>query len=146
MSLVISISRTSLSLSALVLSGNNDATSWGVTDYQEPARQARVLYGPDSAYVHGSQALAWSWQQTLLQFTAVTDRAASEAASRVLFNELLAAVTQFSYTATVTVSGAAQTWTCQPGSIAPLGGRSYADITDHNPSWAVSIPCHPVPA
>lgn len=146
MSLSISISRTSLSLSALVLSGNADAAELGVVDYQEPARQARIAYAPDSPHIHGSQPLSWAWQQTFLQFGVVTDHSATEAESKALVEELITAITQWSYLVTVTVGGAQQIWTCQPGSLAPTGSRTYADITDHNPTWAVSIPCHPVPS
>jgi len=148
MSLTVSIARSSpLPTTPLVLSGTADANQLGITNYMEPARQARIAYAPDSAWVHGSQALAWAWQQTLLQFDVVTDLAASETASRNLLTDLRNAITQWKFNVTVTIGGAAgEVWACQPGSIAPAGGRTYADIENHDPIWSVSIPCYPIPS
>ena len=142
----ISIDRTSLSLSALVLKGHDDGSlALGVTNYSEPAMQARVQYAPSSGYLHGEQPLGWSWQETMLNFGVVTFNQASESASRALLAELRAAITQFSYVTTVTVDDAdPEGWLCRPGSLSPAGGRSHIDLTHHNPEWAVAIPCHPV--
>lgn len=145
--LLISIDRTSLALAALVLSGSNDANPIGITDYAEPAMLPRVTYAPDSAYEDGSMPLAVSWQQTILGFEVSTTEAASEAASRLLIAELVRAVSQFSFTVTVTVDGApAETWTCHAGSVQPAGSRTFADLLRHNPVWSVTIPAHPLRA
>lgn len=145
MTLLISIDRTSLSLGPLVLSGSEDGNALGVTNYTEPAIQARVTYAPDSAYVAGSVPLAATWQLSLLSFDAVTDQATSETASRALIATLRDAVSQFSFTVTVTVGGApAETWACHMGSVTPTGPRSYTDLNNSDPQWAVSIPCQPV--
>lgn len=144
--LTISIDRTSLTLPALVMLGHPDASlALGVTDYTEPAMQPRINYAPTSGYVHGEQALGWAWQETMLNFSVSTFNQPSENASRTLVAELRTAITQFSYTVTVTVDGAAaESWTCRPGSLVPAGSRSLADVTHHRPVWAVSIPCHPI--
>ena len=145
MSLTISIDRTSLSLSALVLSGTDDANAIGVTDYTEPSTQPRITYAPDSAYIPGSQPLAATWQQTILGFNVVTDQATSEATSRTKLAELRAALAQFSYTVAVVVDGApSETWTCLPATITPLGARTYMDLIGHDPVWSVTIPCYPI--
>lgn len=144
--LTISIDRSALTLSPLVLKGHpaTDLTL-GVTDYTEPAMQARIAYAPTSAYLHGETPLGWSYQETMLNFSVATFNQATEAASRGLVAELLAAITQFSYVTTVTVDGApAEGWRCRPGSLVPVGRRSMADIAHHIPEWAVSLPCHPV--
>lgn len=144
--LTISIARTSLSLSPLVLSAANDANSLGLAGYQEPAIQAQVRWAPDSAYLDGSVALASRREHTLLNFDAYTDSAATEAASRSLIADLRAAVNQWEYLVTVTVDGAtAEVWTCQPGSVG-AATRSYEDLRSHTVTYPVSIPCHPVRA
>jgi hypothetical protein len=142
--LTISIARTSLSLSPLVLSAADDATALGIADYTEPAIQQRVKYAPDSDYVHGSTALASSLQQTMLNFDVSTDLAASESAARALIAELRTALGQFSYNVTVTVDGStAEVWACDPGSVGTVS-RTFENLKSHNAVYPVSIPCHPV--
>jgi len=142
--LIVSIDRTSLSLSPLVLSGTNDATELGVTGYVEPAIDWRIRYAPDSDYAHGSTALSAALQQTVLNFDAVTDQATTETAARALIAELRTALGQFAFAVTVTVGDAApEVWSCNPGSVG-AAARNYVDLRDHNAIYPVSIPCHPV--
>jgi hypothetical protein len=146
--LLISIGRVSLpgSPSPLVLSGSDDANEIGVVAYAEPAIQSRVGYAPDSAWIHGSQALSSSYQQTILGFDVVTDKAASEAASRALIGDLREAISQFAFTVTVTVDGATpEIWSCNAGSIIANEARTYPNIGNSNPVWSVTIPCYPIP-
>lgn len=145
--LTISISRTSLALAPLVLSAADDANPLGITDYTEPAVLPRVTFAPDSAYENDSLQLAVAWQQTILGFEVTTDLAATEAASRLLIAELRQAVSQFSFTVTVTVDGApAETWTCHTGSVVPVSSRTFSDLENHDPEWSVTIPAHPIRA
>jgi hypothetical protein len=153
-SLTLTISRTELSLSPLVLSGNDgavagagDANPIGVTNYQEPGYQADVSYADDSMYVHGSTPLAWKYQQAVMNFDIVTDEAASEAESRALFAQVRAAIVQSSYTVAVAIGGtSAGTWTCHMGSMTPNGSRTYLNVRDSDPVWSIALPCYPVPA
>lgn len=130
----------------LVLSGTDDENPIGVTNYQEPPRQARIEYAPSSRYVHGDEALSTTYQQTFLSFDVVTDQETTEAESRELLAELWEAIGQFSYTATVVVDGApAETWACDTGSMTPVGNRTLLDLEHHNPLWSVRLPCKPLP-
>lgn len=144
--LTITLSRLELPpLPSLVLSGSDDANAIGITNYQEPARQARILYAPESAHIPGSTKLASTWQQTFLGFDIVTDQATTEAASRTLIQSVLAAISQFAYSATVVVDGApAEVWACDPGSMVGPS-RSYQSMQGHDPVWSVLIPCKPTP-
>jgi hypothetical protein len=141
----ISIDRASLSTTPLVMSGNDGAaTSLKVTTYRAPAMQARIRYAPSSEYVHGDTALAWSWQQTILAFEVTTRGAATEAAAKAAVAELVAAVARLNYTVTVTEDGVAETWACDPGTVAPRDDRNRVDLEHHSTVWSVTIPCHPV--
>lgn len=142
----ITMTRTELSLADLVLSGADDANPVGVTNYQEPARIARIRYAPSSDLIEGDVALSGTYHQTDLGFDVVTDLAASEAASRTLLAEVRAAIGQFSFTTTVVVDGApSEAWACDMGSMSPEGPRSFADLENHDPVWSVAIPVHPTP-
>lgn len=147
MTLSISIDRTSLSLGALVL-GAQDGTGGllAITDYTEPAIQARITYAPDSDFVHGSLALGYTWQQTILSFEVAPFGSSGEQETRTAIAALTAAVSQFpAYAVTVTVGdAAAETWQCDPGSVVPTGGRTYMDLRDADPVWRVTVPCYPV--
>jgi len=145
--LTISIDRTSLALTPLVMNGHKDPdpSPLGITTYAEPAMQARLAYAPTSAYIHGEAPLGWAWQETMLNFGVATFGQTTENASRLLLAELRDAITQFSYVVTVTVDDATpEAWTCRPGSLMPSGDRSVIDVTHHIPSWSVSLPAHPV--
>lgn len=144
--LLITIDRTSLGLSPLVLSGTNDSNPIGVTDYTEPAMQSQVHYAPDGYAEDGSIPLSSRLQDTIVGFAVSTTDAATETESRALISELRAALRQFSYAVTIQVADApAETWTCDSGSVIPVGGRNFADLANHNPEWSVTIPARPVP-
>lgn len=147
MTLSITIDRTSLSLADLVL-GGQDGTGGllAITDYTEPATQARINYAPESDFVHGSLALGYTWQQTLLSFEVAPFGPTGEQETRTAVAALVAAVSQFpAYEVTVTVGNAApETWQCDPGSVVPGGARTYVDLRDSDPFWRVSIPCYPI--
>lgn len=142
--LTISIDRTSLALSALVLSATVDANPLGIVAYQPPAMQGRLAYMPDSVDVDGSEALGASWQQALLGFSWVRDNGSTETQVQASYAEVLAAIGQFEFTVTTQVSGApAQVWSANRGSMFPAP-RTYSDLTYRNPVYAVTIPVYPI--
>jgi hypothetical protein len=146
--LTISIDRSGMtgSLGPLEFSGKLDGTSLGIVNYQAPARQSRTAYAPDSINIHGSEAIGAAWQQAILSFEWVCDTASSETDVQAAYDEVVAALEQFSYPVTTQVSGApAQSWAADMGSCAP-SGRTYADLANTNPVYAVTIPVYPIPA
>lgn len=144
-SLVITIGRASLGKAPLVLSGSDDGTQLGITDYTEPAIQSRVTYAPDSPYVHGSTPLAVALQETIVGFAVCTTDAVTESEARALISELREAVMQFSFPTTVAIGDApAETWSCHAGSVTPVGSRTSVNLRDHDPEWSVTIPAHPI--
>ena len=144
--LTISIDRTSLpgSLAPLVFSATeNDGNALGIESFTEPGKQARIAYMPDSQDVHGSEPVAWAWQQGLLSWETFAD-ADTEAESRSLLADVVAAVSQFSYTVTVTRNGVADTWSANPGSVVPAGDLTLEELESHNPTYVVTIPVYPI--
>ena len=120
-------------------------TDIGITAYQDPAILASNEYAGDSPYLHGSVALSWKYQQTLLNFTVCPFGAASEAEAKTLIDSLRAAVSRLGYTTTTTTNGVAQVWQCDAGSVTPASPRSR--ITLDRPElteWNVTIPIYPV--
>lgn len=141
--LTISIDRTSLSLSPLVLSASL-GTTLGIVGYQAPALAWRLGYLPDSDDVHGSELQSAAYQQAILGFDWVRDGGATETQVAASYAEVAAAIGQFSYTVTTQVSGApAQVWSADPGSM-PASPRSYPDLVNRNPVYAVTIPVYPI--
>lgn len=145
--LTISIDRTGMagSPAALVLTGHTDAARFlSVSDYQEPAIMPRITNAP-AGDDHGEVPLAWSWQDSILGFNVFYEGGTSEAEMRSRIAVLTAAISRLTYQTTVTVSDAdAETWTCRPGSITPIGGRTRTDMRLFNPVWSIAIPVHPV--
>jgi hypothetical protein len=145
--LTISIDRTGMtgSPAPLVLHGNRGTGSLGITDYTEPAMQPRGRDAPTADDLDGETTTAWSWQETMLVFEVVTDVSASEADSRSLIAELRAAITRLNVPVTVTVGDApAETWRGKLGTLTPTGPRNRWDLAKHNPTWTVTIRCHPI--
>lgn len=142
--LTIAISRGSLSLPDLVMSASEDGSTLGIVGYQEPAMQARVEYAT-SRNLHGSVPLRATWQQSILGIDLAPD-AATEAELRAVLRELRDAVGQFTYTATVTINGAApDVWICDMGSVTLPAGRELPDLIGHDPLISVTIPVYPIP-
>lgn len=142
--LTITIDRTSLSLSPLVLSGTVDGNALGVVSYQPPALQWRRGYMPDSADNHGSEVVSAAYQQAILGFDWVRDNDSTETQVQASRVEVAAALAQFSYTVTTQVSGApAEVWSADPGDQVP-SARTYSDLVYRNPVYAVSIPVYPI--
>lgn len=141
--LLVSIDRSALSLSPLVLSGTAGAQPLAVASYQEPAIMHRIRYAPQSDYIHGSLALGSVLDHTLLQFDVFPDAAATESAARTALVTLRVALNQFSYAVTVTINGVAETWRCDPGSVG-AAQRTYVNMHHFNVVHPVSIPCYPV--
>lgn len=141
----LSIDRSSLSLTPLVLDGARGGSDIALLSYREPAMQTRLSLAPQSRLIHGDQLLGWSWQQTLHQFQVATIGAASESVSRGLIAGLVAAISQTSFTLTVSPNGAPdEVWDCQPGSLVPDSDRGPIDLRRHEPTWTCSIPAYPV--
>ena len=145
--LTISVSRTIAAggPDPLLFSASLDGTPLGILNYQQPASQQRVAYAPDSINVHGSEAIGSSLQQALLPFDWVRDDDATETQVQASRKEVEAALAQFSYTVTTQVSGApAEVWRADPGSQVP-SPRTYEDLANRNPVYAVTIPVYPIP-
>lgn len=142
--LTISIDRSSLSLSPLVLSGTNDSNDLGVVNYTPPAKQKRLGQMPDAPDIDGTEYVSSSYQQSRLNFDFVTDKATSETELQALEDELAAAIDQFAFVVTTQVDGApARAWSANSGDLIPPS-RTYTDLANHNPVFAVSIPVFPI--
>lgn len=146
--LTISIDRSGMpgSPSPLVFSATLDGTALGIVGYQPPATDWRRDYAPDSADVHGSELIAAAYQQAILGWDWVDDNASTETQVQASRKEVEAALAQFSYPITTQVSGApAEVWLAEPGTQTP-SARTYEDLANRNPVFAVSVPVYPIPS
>jgi hypothetical protein len=142
--LTITISRTSLSLSPLVFSAALDVNPLGIVGYQPPALQWRLGRMPDSADVHGSETISASYQQSILGWDWVREDGSTETQVQASRKEVEAALGQFSYTITTQISGApAEVWSADPGDQVS-SARSYEDLANANPVFAVTVPVYPI--
>lgn len=143
--LTISVDRTSMSLSPLVFSGTVGSGYLALSEYQEPVLTPQIRYATPSDYENDDDALSFRLGESILGWSFFTDATATEQASRDLVASVQAALLRISYTVTVTVNGATpEIWTCKPGTVTPVGKRTYGDLLDHNPEFQVTVPCHPV--
>lgn len=141
--LTITVSRTALSLPDLVFSGRL-GTTLGVVNYQPAALLWRRDYMPDSADAHGSELVAASYQQAILGWDWVREDGSTETQVQASRKEVEAALAQFSYTITTQVSDApAEVWSADPGDQTP-SARTYEDLANSNPVYAVSVPVYPI--
>lgn len=105
----LTIDRASLSLSDLVIGNDPTGADFWIDSTIYPQFSPRVTYAPDSAYVAGKKLLAATLDAAVLP-AVIYAQAATSAALATLRAELEAAVSQFSYTVTLTVDGVAQSW------------------------------------
>lgn len=141
----LAIDRTSLSQAPLFIASDR-STDLVLTSYTEPALVSDITYAPSSLYRHGETPLAWKYAQTGLAFVVGAPDPESEAAARAAVAELAEALTQFAYAITETIDDAIRTWQCLPGSITPMGPRTYRNLRDHRPQWQITVPAYPIPS
>lgn len=121
------------------------STPLTLTAFTEPVMKPRIRYATDATDRHGAVALGWAWEQTFLTFSVAARDAASETSARAAIATLRALLARLRYTVTTQIdTSPAEAWLCDPGSLTPAGGRSYADLRHHDPEWTVQIPCYPV--
>lgn len=144
---LITISRTAAAggPDPLVISGSIDENALGVTDFKRPGLNARITYAPDSRYFDGSEETAVAWDQGILAFSWVPDQAENETDNQASHWEVAAAIAQRRFDVTTQVSDApAEVWRAKRGSMIP-DARSYSDLVNNNPVYALTIPVHPIP-
>lgn len=143
----ITLSRTSLpgSLSPLELSGAA-GSDLEIVGYIPPDLQRRITYAPDSRSVDGSEALAVAWQQAMMTIDYRARNVTTETAVQAARALVVAAIGQFAFIVTTTVSGAAsETWAADSGSIVLRDGqRTFSDLANLNPVYRVTIPVKPI--
>lgn len=145
--LTLSLDRASLSLSPLVFSAAPDANPLGIVSYQSPAHLNNVTYAPPSINVNGLEAIAATLEHASLNFDWMMDGATTESEVTAAYEEVIAALDQFSYPLTEVISDAPpRVWACDAGSATPPA-RTYVDLANPN-AWvcAVTIPVYPIPS
>lgn len=139
--LSVSIARTSLSLSPLVLA--DDGTTYRITEdgIGRPGRTWRLGQMPDSADTHGTEYISAALEQTNLPLKVLV-QAASSAALEAALDDLEDALGQFAYETTVTIDGAARTWTCGPAS--SQASIDSGQVAAHLSEVTITIPVYPI--
>lgn len=94
--------------------------------------------------VHGSEYVGAVKEQTSLPLKVLV-QAASSAALDTAVAALEAALSQFTYTATVAVDGVTKVWSCAPASYGSESGLvEHAMVSGHFDTFVVSIPVYPI--
>lgn len=137
----LTITRASLSLGNLVIDDDPAASLW-ISGVGEPAFDFRYGYAPDSAHIPGSTLLSAVLEMSSLPVT-IYARAASSAALETLRNEVRAAVSQFSYTVTLTVDGIASSFSADPVWPHWQWAEDSGMVAAHMASTSLSIPVNP---
>lgn len=139
----VSIDRTSLSLGALSI-GDSPSDTYCVTPegLGDPQMAWRFAVMPSADSVHGREVTSAALETSTLNLEIViTGSSASNLrANRVALTN---ALSQFTYTTTVTVDGVAQVWTCDPGNWSQ-GAVRYAHQDALVQVLTVTIPVHPL--
>ena len=141
----VSIDRTSLSLSALVID-----TEGFNTYYVDKAGLGRVGKTPRetiaaaSPFVHGQLRTAVVWEESTLPLTVRVQGTTSSALASAV-DALEAALSQFVYTVTVTVDGVARAWTAYPATWNSTDGlTAFERVKTFHEDLSISIPVYPV--
>lgn len=108
-----------------------------------PGMSHRIVYAPDSPYTHGSEKVSAAREQTSLPLRFKVF-AASTAALEAACDVLEAALSQFTYTATVTEDGVSKIWNCDPASWSS-GLVDSGEVAAKIRTYTVTIPVHPIP-
>lgn len=135
----VSIDRTSLSLSALVIADDGATYQLGMDGLGEPNMTHRTTSMPDSQDVVGSEPVSAVKEATSLPLTVII-KGSSSAALKTAVTALTDALSQFTFTATVTVDGQSDVWTCSPASWARSTAVQPGEVAQFFKVLTVTIP------
>lgn len=127
----------------LVFSGVEDGNPLGLLAMTEPGRIARLVYADDSPHVHGSLAIAGSWQQAVIS-AQVNLKGATQADLNAKKARMFAALERFRYPVIQSANGVTSSWICDMGSASP-DEMNVNDLEDFEAVFSLSIPCYPIP-
>lgn len=143
----VSIDRTSLSLSPLVI----DTDGFG-TYYVDSAglgrvgRTVRETVATSSPFVHGILVTGSVYDDAALPLV-VRVQASTTSALDTAVTALETALAQFSYSVTVVMDGVTKVWTARPATIQSTDALiDFARVTNHIEDLTISIPVYPVSA
>jgi hypothetical protein len=124
---------------------NDRTTTLTLVGLREPSRLARTTFAPSSRYVI-DKPLATVRQRSALGFDVAARGAASEAAAQAAIDELAAALLPVRVMVHVFYEGGLERiWQCSGGGVDATDERDYVNLRDHDPVWAATAPCHPIP-
>lgn len=143
----VSIDRTSLSLSALVIDTDGFDTYYvDAAGLGRVGRTWRETTATSSPFVHGVLVTGSVLDDAVLPLV-VRVQAASSSALDTAVTALEDALAQFSYPVTVVVDGVTKVWTARPATIQSTDALiDFARVTNHFEDLSISIPVYPVSA
>jgi hypothetical protein len=141
--ITVSIDRTSLSLSALA--ATNDGATYQIAQdgLGDPGITWRKSTMPDSDDIHGSEYVAAAKEQTSIPLEVIV-KAASSSALKTARDALFAALSQFTYTVTVTVDGVSDVWTAGPADWARSTAVQPGQVAQFFTVLTITIPVYPI--
>lgn len=141
----VTIDRSSLSLSDLVISDAFDATYQLLRDgLGRPAITWRMTAAPDSVDVHGTEYLAAVKEQTSLPLKVMV-QAASTGALDTAVTALEDALSQFTFPVTQDIDGVTKVWSASPASYGADSGQVvHARVLQHFEVMVITIPIYPI--
>lgn len=141
--LSLAFSRTLLSLSALSITDTPSSSGFWLPEdaMGRPGKEWDKQYADKGLY-HGRLLVGATLEQATLPVR-IYARSTTTSGLETLQASLEAALGQFTYTATVTIDGAAKVWTCDPGDV------QWADLDSGMVAAkmavaSVSIPVYPI--
>ena len=141
----VSIDRTSLSLGALSIGTDRTGTyCLTINGLGDPEMVWRFGTMPNSDAIHGREVTSAALEQSSLALeVAVQGTTSSDLRTKRV--ALTTALSQFTYTVTVTVDGVAQTWACDPANWSVSGGTvPHAHQDQFVQVMTLTIPVHPI--
>lgn len=141
----VSIDRTSLSLSALVIDTEGFNTYYvDQAGLGRVGRTPRETFATASPWVNGQLRTAVVWDESSLTLT-VRTQADSSSALDTAVSALEDALSQFTYTVTVTVDGVVKVWNAYPATWNSTDGLLAVErVRAFHEDLSISIPVDPV--
>jgi hypothetical protein len=109
----------------------------------DPDQIWRKTYAPDSQDVHGSELISAVLSQSSLPLI-IWVNGSDYATFRTNRKTLIDTLSQFTYTATVTIDSQVEVWQCDPADISP-GPVLVEQVAAHHQNLTLTIPVYPIP-
>lgn len=141
--LTLTVDRSSISLSDLVIDSEGFSGDYTLLTYEEPDTSPRVATAR-SPYVHGELVTGYTLDTSTMVFGVRVEGVGTAGLETKVQALRRALCRQASFTITRVLDGETQVWSCQPAGMTRQGAVVKGDVDAHLAEYTITAPVYPI--